>query len=183
MHGGVKPGFLRVRLSKRLRDRYLGWSDLKKMYCCDVENIGCVAEATAGLVCQPFLAEDTCERIPCCKYSGGCQPDGEATAICHSTATIKLRASTVLVKRMTSATQVLHTSHSDRGLCLAADASQAGSQLQVLNCNEWDPLQQWIIEAKTGNASFLKMTTGRCVDFMSPTAVSPDYLHLVDCAD
>jgi len=52
----------------------------------------------------------------------------------------------------------------------------------VLNCNEWDPLQQWIIEQKSAT-TYLKMTTGRCVDFVSPSATSPDRLHLVDCAD
>jgi len=75
--------------------RLLGWSALKKNWCCKNKKIACVKSDATGLeACHAQLPKDLCEKISCCAYdtNEGCKSK-VGNDVCEESKLIQLAAS------------------------------------------------------------------------------------------
>lgn len=103
--------------------RLIGWSPLKKDWCCTNKGVGCTrSNAMDTDVCNPHLSKPVCDLISCCMYNQtrGCQPKvgGE---VCMKSKVIQLAVSAIGIAR---------------GLCMEPALVDAKAQVVLQDCNE-----------------------------------------------
>lgn len=154
-----------------LEKSFLGWSQLKKFWCCKNNNIGCVQSATQEEACTgQRLDERSCKDIGCCSFiAGQCSPKDRNEEMCmKGWALITLNGTTSKTKP-----NPLYP----YGLCL--DAVQPYSRFgrtQVSPCNAHDRKMLWGYFAESQQ---LKNMLGQCAVMDSET--NPSELRLIMC--
>lgn len=126
--------------------RMVGWSLLKKSWCCENKQVGCLDYLETGKdLCSSWLDQTRCESLGCCRYRAGrgCSSAVGDTGACHPRRVVTVAAS--------------ESAEDEGGLyCLAA----VGVHVRVKSCNPWDDSQLWRWDC---TANQLRSDSGFCL--------------------
>jgi len=150
---------------------FLGWSRLKKHWCCQEENIGCLVSATQEEACTGHrLSERSCNEVGCCEFRADlCLPKDRNEEMCHegwSTIALPLSQHTEDAARLYP-----------NGLCLSADEPYRNfGRTSARPCNMHNRQMLWSYFQETRQ---LKNVLGHCASRDKET--DPQEVRMVAC--